>query len=274
MEKYKALIADPAGEKIIQTSNVKLGQHPRQVVGDGLSDDDFFHLTCHIDASLMEKIEKEEFVELDKLLPKDKRKRTEDNRLEWIQSEGGTFLAPVNDRMNRINGFQKWEQAFRVYATIYCSANPDRSREIWQYVSVINTAASSFIWENVYEYDITFRHFMAFNPSHSWAVTYNQMWNICMRDPLPAKFNNQGQRFGGGGRSSSGFSNNKQWSKQQPQKRKKPDYCWNFNKGLVCKYGKKCRFVERCSYCDSPTHGVNACTKLEEKTDKKAGDRS
>ena len=103
-EKYKALIADPAGEKMIQTSNVKSG-HPRQVVGDGLSDNDFFHLTCHIDSSLIEKIGKGEFVELDKLLPKDKRKRTEDNRLEWIESDGGTFLALVNNRMNRINGF-------------------------------------------------------------------------------------------------------------------------------------------------------------------------
>ena len=26
---------------------------------------------------------------------------------------------------------------------------------------------------------------MAFNPNHSWAVTYNQMWNLSMRDPIP-----------------------------------------------------------------------------------------
>ena len=43
----------------------------RQVVGTGLSDDDFFHLTCHIDQSLKKKIENGEFVDLDKLLPKD-----------------------------------------------------------------------------------------------------------------------------------------------------------------------------------------------------------
>ena len=41
-------------------------------IGSGLSDDDFFHLTCHIEPSLIHKIEKGEFVELEKLLPKDR----------------------------------------------------------------------------------------------------------------------------------------------------------------------------------------------------------
>ena len=51
-------------------------------------------------------------------------------------------------------------------------------KEIWQYITVINTAASSYIWDNVYNYDITFQHLWLFNPSRSWAVTYNQMWNL------------------------------------------------------------------------------------------------
>ena len=82
-------------------------------------------------------------------------------------------------------GFRHWEQAFRAYATIYCGANPKRSKEIWQYITVINTAATSYSLENVYNYDIMFRHLMAFNPQCSWAVTYNQMWNLSMKDPLP-----------------------------------------------------------------------------------------
>ena len=47
--------------------------------------------------------------------------------------------------------------------------------------------------------------------------------------------------------------------------KKKADDCWNFNKGLTCKFGKKCRFIERCSYCDSPSHGISTCNKLEKK---------
>ena len=172
-EKYKALIAELPGENFLHN----------QVTG--LTDDDFFHLTCHVEPNIIAKIEKGDFVELEKLLAKDKNRRSDENRLEWIQTEGNTYLAPVADRVNKISNFRKWEQAFRVYATIYCGAHPQRSKEIWQYVSVISTAASSFVWENVYEYDVTLRHLMAFNPSQSWAVTYNQMWNICMREPLP-----------------------------------------------------------------------------------------
>ena len=62
-------------------------------IGSGVSDDDFFHLTCHIEPSLIHKIEKGEFVELEKLLPKDKLGgKMEENHLEWVQRDGGTYL--------------------------------------------------------------------------------------------------------------------------------------------------------------------------------------
>ena len=41
-------------------------------------------------------------------------------------------------------------------------------------------------------------------------------------------------------------------------------YCWNFNKGVMCKF-KHCKFVERCSYCDSGAHGRQVCPELENK---------
>ena len=74
-----------------------------------------------------------------------------------------------------------------MYTTIYCGANPSRAKEIWQYISVINTVASSYVWDNVYNYDVVFRHLMAFNPQRSWSITYNQMWNLSMCDPLPPR---------------------------------------------------------------------------------------
>ena len=46
---------------------------------------------------------------------------------------------------------------FRVYATIYCNANPTRTGEIWQYIYMINSAASSFQWDKVAHYDYTFQ---------------------------------------------------------------------------------------------------------------------
>ena len=267
-EKFKATVEKPPGrfsdtDTDFQSSLDKLA---RKQIGTGLTDDDFFHLTCHIDPQLQSKIERGEFVELDKLLPKDKNNygRSDDNRLEWVHKDGCTYLAPVN-KDNKINSIRKWEQAFRIYATIYCGANPNRGKEVWQYISVINTAATSYIWDNVYNYDVTFRHLMQFNPDRNWAVTYNQMWNLCMRDPIPKNFQNKngGNRFSAGGSSNASASYN---GSHVPQSgNKKRQHCWSFNKGVKCKFGKNCRYIERCSYCDSSSHGVHICPKLDRK---------
>ena len=233
-------------------------------IGKGVSDDDFFHLTCHIEPSLIHKIEKGEFVELEKLLPKDRLghyKGGEENRLEWVQRDGGTYLVPAM-RDNKITSIRKWEQAFRAYATIYSGANPHRAKEIWQYISVINTAAASFMWDNVYNYDITFRHLMAFNPQRSWAITYNQMWNLSMKDPLPKS---QQQRYSSGNNGSNQHQSNGKGNSGGKNKHHKSDYCWSFNRGVKCKFGNRCKFIERCSYCDSGAHGLNICPKKKQK---------
>ena len=240
-------------------------------IGSGVSGDDFFHLTCHIDPTLIHKIEKGEFVELEKLLPKDRLGgKNDEGRMEWVHREGGMFLVPAQ-RDNKIASFRRWEQAFRAYATIYCGAKPHRSKEIWQYITVINTAASSYTWENVYNYDITFRHLMAFNPQRSWAVTYNQMWNLSMKDLISKNsrgYNVYQHSLGSGTFSSNrGCNGNSQNNNSNPMqvRRNKSDYCWNFNKGVPCKFGAKCKFIERCKYCDSPTHGVNSCSNCKRK---------
>ena len=274
------LLNEPVRSQIMpdrtKTNDLLLQQSHIPHIGAGVSDDDFFHLTCHIDPNLFLKIEKGEFVELEKLLPKDKiGNNRDDNRLEWVQRDGGTYLVPAQ-KDSKISSFRKWEQAFRAYATIYCGANPQHSWEIWQYITVINTAASSYSWDNVYNYDITFRHLMAFNPQRSWAVTYNQMWNLSMRDPLAKNMTNHKMgSFGGHNFGSYSNSQNKCHTSNSGNgfggsgSRKKPDYCWNFNKGIPCKFGTKCKFIERCKYCDSPSHGVHNCFKLMKKNENK-----
>ena len=149
------------------------------------NDDDFFHITCHVDPSLKEKIERGEFVELERLLPKERGSfMDEERRMELVSKNGSTYFTPVQDRNNRITGVCKWEQAFRVYAAIYSQAQPLRATEIWQYVYTINLAASSFHWDNVAYYDYTFRQMMSQKPNRSWAKTYTQGWNLAMTDPL------------------------------------------------------------------------------------------
>ena len=181
----------------------------------------------------------------------------DENRLEWVQRDGGTYLVPAS-RDTKISGIRHWEQAFRAYATIYCGANPHRAKEIWQYIGVINTAAASYVWDNVYNYDITFRHLMAFNPHRSWSVTYNQMWNLSMKEPLPKISQSETSNGGQGGHNYNPNNGNKSAG---PKRYKRSEYCWNFNRGVKCKFGNKCKFIERCSYCDSGAHGIYACSK-------------
>ena len=267
-ERFKAKVNDPKGEMVDGASE--------NFNNLSVSDDDFFHLSCHMETALRQKIEAGEYVDLEKLLPRDRTKRLTngETRFEWVNRDSGTFLVPTSERELKINSVRCWDQAFRIYATIYCGANPTRSQEIWQYVSVINTAAASYMWDNVASYDFTFRHLMAFNPKRSWAKTYNQMWNLCMKDPLP-KTNNQRNysfsNFNTGSKSNAAATNAIQGTSaghgshstdNNAKKGKKLVYCWNFNKGVPCKYGAKCRFRECCSYCDSPEHAVLSCPKL------------
>ena len=131
-------------------------------------DDDFFHVTCHVDANLKVKIERGEYIDLERLLSKDNNFRTHDeHKIELVNRGGNTYFAPVHDKEARITGIRKWEQAFRIYVAIYTKVNPERCTEIWQYVHVINTAAMSYSWDNVSSYDSTFRQLMAQKPWRS-----------------------------------------------------------------------------------------------------------
>ena len=96
-------------------------------------------------------------------------------------------------------------------------------------------------------------NFTEFNPNRSWAVMYNQMWNLSMTNPIVQNQGNNRRSSNGGIVSNNGFAAHK----------KKIDYCWSFNKGVKCKFGKRCKFIERCSYCDEASHGVHNCHKLE-----------
>ena len=68
-------------------------------IGRGVSDDDFFHLTCHIEPSLIHKIEKGEFVELEKLLPKDKFGKPDEGRMEWVHRDGGVLFWCLHNKI-------------------------------------------------------------------------------------------------------------------------------------------------------------------------------
>ena len=213
----------------------------------------FFHVSCHIDAALKVKIQIGEFVDLERLLPKNKRTGAgSENRMELVFREGKSFFVPAAQE-GQINNIRRWEQAFRVYAAIYSEANPSRAAEIWQYVYVINSAAATYIWDDVANYDFTFRQLMSCNPSRSWAKIYNQMWNLSMKEFIPRTSFGGGNTYHKGGDGSSSHN-------AAMKKGRKPKYCWAYNRGN-CKEGGRCKFVHRCSYCDAGDHANHTCPK-------------
>ena len=243
-EQFKASIELPKGKIPFAT----LGENNQD------NDDNFFHLMCYIDSTLKSKIEKGEFVELEKLLPKRRYFKNDEGCLEWVMREGMTYLAPASDKEARIINVKNWDQAFRVYAAIYCNANPQRSAEVWQYIYVIHSAASSYQWDNVAYYDYTFRQLMAEKPMRSWSKTYVQMWQLVFRDPIVKNSNWSQSSTGTSGHTTGGKTNAKHrdW---------RDNCCWKFNRS-----GKSdrndCPYDNRCSYCRIwNSHGSNSCRK-------------
>ena len=253
-ERFKASIAPPGNENLYLNRQQAFAgvTNDRNTL---LDDDKFFHITCHVDPVLCAKIERGKFVELEKLLSHDKfQGRVDEGRLEFYNHDGYTYLVPAN-KETKISNVRKWEQAFRVYAAIYSKANPSRAAEIWQYVYVINTAASAYVWENVSFYDYTFRQMMVVNPQHSWSKIFNLMWNLAMHEPIGNQRTGQGytqdNRISGGG--GKGFG----------KKRRKSDACWRFNRNEICH--PPCNFQHKCSYCGQCNHSVLDCPKLKNK---------
>ena len=196
-EKFRASVAaPPSGRLDVQGNNSNQQEEPINVNDPRLDqilsfirdnhDEEFYQITCHVDSKLKTKIQQGEFVELETLIPRNRGQiLKEDDRLQQYVTKGGFMYWTLPEKNNKITNVRKWEQAFRVFAAIYCQANPSRSVEIWQYVHTINSAAVSFAWENVYYYDITFRQMMSERPKHSWAKMYSQLWHVAMCDPLP-----------------------------------------------------------------------------------------
>ena len=247
VERSKARIQPPKGRSSLEF---------HKFMQNSDDDDEFFHVTCHIDKNLRGKIAHGEFVDLEKLLPKDRAgvgsivTNHDENRVELVSRDGHTYFKPIRD--TQINGLRKWEQAFRIYAAIYTDANPERSGKIWQYMHCINVAASSYQWENVASYDLTFRQLMAFKPHRSWAKTYTQGWNLALRDPIGKA---SGQNYAKNVPTSA-FQTNKQHDWHD-------DCCWRFNRNR-CK-SHDCQYDHHCTYCGGWNHGFYDCRKCLKK---------
>ena len=127
-----------------------------------------------------------------------------------------------------------------MYSNIYLKQNPDRATELIQYNHLICTAAQTFVWDNIYNYDREFRMHLQNYPGRSWGVILQQAWSVCLKD----------KHYGNNG--SSGYSNGKGYVK------KKKEICQRFNRGQ-CTAGHSCHYDHWCMGCGKFGHGLHIC---------------
>ena len=210
-------------------------------------DEDYQMINAHVEDGLKRKILALEYIDLAKLLVKNKRYSREDEgqRLEIINKNGQSFLSPVSDRDSlSINSYGRWEQAFRIFSNIITTQFPSKASELLQYNHTIHMASTTYSWENVYSYDKEFRHHIARHPYWSWSVILQQAWTMILKDRVKTDGNYRGV---------SGFKNNRSGGGHK-------EICKQFNRGK-CTFGLSCRYDHRCAVpkCGKFGHGAHIC---------------
>ena len=224
----------------VQNSNDPQVQVQRWVSSSAMLDEGYIVVSAHLDQLTIDKIQRGEYIDFGKLIPKDRMMVEDDGRLEMVIKNGKTYWLPVCPSVN-ITNFGKWEQAFRVFSNIYCKFNPDRAAELIEYNHVIHTISLAYIWDNVYAYDKDFRMHMARNTQRNWSMILQQAWSLRLRDRTAA-----GQGYG---------PVNPNWNRNKTN-----EACRRFNHGK-CNFGANCKFEHKCNYCNRKGHPAVHCRK-------------
>ena len=214
-EEARARVYDVKGkEPLSQTINDRLGELRANVEERWLStdkvapqvsvyiDEDYMLVTSHVDLVTRQKIINQEFMDFNKLLRKEKSEEENQQKMMMVNKGGVSYWVPLTDK-NMINGYGKWDQAFRVYLDIYSSKFPERISELIQYWHIIQTASFTYAWENVAQYDREFCRHMEQHPNRSWGVILQQVWTMFLKDRIGHhQYQSNTGKFAGGGSSS------------------------------------------------------------------------
>ena len=203
-------------------------------------DEKYKMLAAHVDVNMRKKIQNLEYIDLAKLLPRDRIVQEEDHRLTFINKGGQPWIVPAAECQgtDSINSYLKWHQAFRVYSDILTARFPEKATELFQYEHIIHAASQTYIWENVYSYDKAFRIHISEYPDRTWSIILHQAYTTKLKEKLRGNEQNYFAR--------KNTRNNSPCRRFQRGK-------WNF--GINCKY------EHRCTICNKYGHGAHLCRK-------------
>lgn len=224
-------------------------------------------LGSHVDRATELRIVRGEFIDLQDLLVKRRNNRggraltrpvmrliNDGTHSRWVEESDDSI----------INSYRKWEEAFEIYASIYICGNPEKAQDLYDYKFTIRDAANTYIWDNVYEYDIEFRlHIERCKNQRRWSAKLDYEWTRCMKNHIQFrhdKHNSTNETGNTPGHSS-----------------KAREICNRYNKGR-CTWGSQCRYLHICKICKKRGHGASICRNAEKRQDRgdkgDKGDRS
>ena len=247
-EQSKARMYDVSGE--FNRLNLNMNQ------SSILMDEDYQMIDAHLEESLKCKIWEFDYIDLSCLINKSQSSvEGPTQRLGIVNRDGVSYLTPVSERESVvINSYGHWEQVFCIYSNVLSTHYPFKAPEFLQYNHTIHSASTTYVWENVYEYDREFRYHISRHPKRSWAIILQQAWTMLLKDRI---------KQGG-----FPFSPNAS-SQDRPYK----EICKRFNRG-TCTYGLRCKFDHHCAVkkCGKFGHGAHICRKRKDR-DEAEGDK-
>ena len=249
-EVSKASMLQVPGKRVVTKEPIQVFSS-NDLLHSVVVDEGYSAIGRHIDESVKRRIQEGEFIDFARLIPKDRVLALNDNQIEIVNNNGKPELRTVSDS-EVIGSFNKLEQAFRIFSTIYTDHYPERAKQLLQYSHIIFSASLMHSWSNVYVYDIDFHLHIAENPGRNWGIILQQAWTLHMKERL-GSYNRNNSSF------STGAGNNNSGNGTQCKSGSGKN-CWKYNRGK-CTYGFGCKFEHQCGICNKFGHGAHICRK-------------
>lgn len=143
-------------------------------------------IDSHVPMSLREKIWRSEYIELGLLLKGDQELRDMLDSASVQVNRRGLLEMKPRPSMSKVDSIETWTSGFLIFASVYLSKYPHRTREILKYIHTIRLAASRFGGDAFRLYDEQFRIRQARHPNNSWATVNAELWLTIM---IPSQTN-------------------------------------------------------------------------------------